>query len=62
MKKYQITGYQIVRNDGSRDTVKLAQPEIVSDIEDYRRRLISREECKYINLNYVESNDWEEQA
>lgn len=62
MKKYQITGYQIVHHDGTRDTVKLAMPEIVNDIENYRRRLINREKCKYINLSYVELNDWEEQV
>lgn len=61
MKKYQITGYQLVRKDGSRDAVKLSQPEITSDIEEYRAFVKSFNDCKNVNLSYVELSDWEDE-
>lgn len=60
MKKYQITGYQLVRKDGSRDTVKPERSELVSDIELYRQSLKERYNCKYVNLSYTEITDWED--
>lgn len=42
MDKYQVTGYQVINNDGSRDSIKLAQPEIVADIELYRAAIQAR--------------------
>lgn len=60
MKKYQITGYQIVHHDGTRDTVKPERSELVSDVELYRQSLMERYGCKYINLTYTEITDWED--
>ena len=60
MKKYRITGFQLVRKDGSRDTVRLSQPEITNDIEEYRAFVKSFNDCRNVNLNYVELGDWED--
>lgn len=55
--KYQITSYQLIHSSGARDTVKLMAPVIVTDIEEYRKKL--REEHNYavVNLNYTEIPD-----
>ncbi|OUP37218.1 hypothetical protein [Bacteroides sp. An19] len=50
---YQITGYQIIYNL-SRDNVKLQQPLIVKDLEEFRKELIQRHEAQGVNLSYVE--------
>ena len=53
MDKYQVTGYQVINNDGSRDSIKLAQPEIVTDIELYRAAIQARHGCRIVNLSYI---------
>lgn len=52
-KKYQITGYQIVNHDGSRDSVRLASPINTDDVEHDRKRLTEKHNCKCINLTYI---------
>lgn len=61
MKKYLITGYQVVHKDGNRDTVKPERFELVSDLELYRQSLMEKYDCKRINLSYMEINDWEDE-
>ena len=51
---YQINGYQVVHHDGSRDTVKLAQPVVTEDIEKFRMMEQARYGCKSVNLTYTE--------
>lgn len=53
MNKYQVTGYQVINNDGSRDSIKLVQPEIVTDIELYRASIMARHGCRIVNLSYI---------
>lgn len=54
--RYQITGYHLVYADGRRDGVKLQTPELVEDLEEYRRLVKDKHECTVVNLNYVELN------
>ena len=55
MKEYQVTSYQVIYNDNSRDTVRLQYPAKVNNIEEYRKK-IKREykNCIGVNLNYTE--------
>lgn len=52
--KYQITGFQLTYGGGQRDTIKLQQPAMVDDIEDYRRSVRERHAAATVNLFYTE--------
>ncbi len=52
--KYIIIGYQLIYEDGQRDTVKLQIPIKVENLEMYRNIVKSKYKCKQVNLNYVE--------
>lgn len=54
MRKYQITGFQLIYPDGRRDNVKLQQPLFVEDIESFRNKLKEAHECVNINLSYTD--------
>ena len=51
---YQINGYQVMHHDGRRDTVKLAQPVMTGDIENFREWARVQHQCMSVNLNYTE--------
>ena len=51
---YQINGYQVLHHDGSRDTVKLAQPVVTDCLEQFRKMEQARHGCKSVNLTYTE--------
>ncbi len=52
--RYQITSYQLIYTNGSRDTVKLLTPVTVTDIEEYRKELREKHNYAVVNLNYTE--------
>lgn len=52
--KYQITGFQLTCGGGHRDTIKLQQPVMVEDIEEYRREVRERYGNVSVNLSYTE--------
>lgn len=53
--KYQITGFQITYGGGQRDTIKLQQPLMADDIEEYRRAVRDRYAgVASVNLYYTE--------
>ena len=52
--KYQVTGFQLSYGGGKRDTIKLQQPVMVDDIEDYRRSVSERYAAATVNLSYTE--------
>ena len=53
--KYQITGFQLSYGGGQRDTIKLQQPVMVEDIEEYRRDVKDRyHDVTSVNLSYTE--------
>lgn len=56
MRKYQITGFQLIYPDGRRDNVKLQQPLFAEDIEFFRNKLKEEHECVNVNLSYTEIN------
>ena len=51
---YQVTGYQLLNLDGTRDTVRLSRPEVTNDIEEYRILLSDTHGGKRVNLTYTE--------
>ena len=51
---YQITGYQLVYADGTRDNVKLQQPVMTGSIEYFRDRIKQKKGCASVNLSYIE--------
>lgn len=54
VKRYMVQSYQVVYGNGTRDTVKLATPITVIDIDAYRMELKSRHNALGINLVYTE--------
>lgn len=52
--KYQITGFQLSYGGGQRDTIKLQQPVMVEDIEEYREEVRQRYSKVSVNLYYTE--------
>ena len=53
--KYQITGFQLTYGGGQRDTIKLQQPVLADDIEEYRRSVRDRYSgVASVNLYYTE--------
>lgn len=53
--KYQITGFQITYGGGQRDTIKLQQPVMVENIEEYRMSIRDRYlGVASVNLYYTE--------
>lgn len=52
--KYQITGFQLSYGGGQRDTIKLQQPVMVEDIEEYREEVRQRYGKVSVNLYYTE--------
>jgi len=56
MKKYQITGCQLIYPDGRRDNIKFYQPVLVEDIESFRDKLKTEHKCTSANLSYTEIN------
>lgn len=63
MKKYKVTGYQIVRADNQRDTITLMRPVFVDDIEAFRKKIWTEEtNCRFVNLNYTTLIDTEEES
>lgn len=52
--KYQITGFQLSYGGGQRDTIKLQQPVMVEDIEEYREEVRKRYGKVSVNLYYTE--------
>ena len=52
--KYQITGFQLTYGGGQRDTIKLQQPVLADDIEEYRRSVRERYAAASVNLSYTE--------
>lgn len=52
--KYQVTGFQLTYGGGQRDTIKLLQPVLADDIEDYRRSVRERYAAASVNLSYTE--------
>ena len=55
MKRYQITGCQIIYADGSRDNVKLQQPVVTGDVEAERKRIQREKNAVHVNLSYTET-------
>lgn len=54
--EYQITGYQLVYANGSRDNVKLRQPVMTGDIEKERKRIKQAHGAQHVNLCYTTMN------
>lgn len=52
--KYQITGFQLSYGGGQRDTIKLQQPVMVENIEEYRGEVRERYGKVSVNLYYTE--------
>lgn len=53
--KYQITGFQLTYGGGQRNTIKLQQPVMVNDIEEYRESVRDRYAgVASVNLYYTE--------
>lgn len=52
--KYQITGFQLSYGGGQRDTIKLQQPVMVEDIDEYRGEVRERYGKVSVNLYYTE--------
>ena len=52
--KYQVTGFQLTYGGGQRDTIKLQQPVMEDDIEEYRRSVRERHAAATVNLSYTE--------
>lgn len=53
--KYQVTGFQLTYGGGQRDTIKLQQPVMVENIEEYRRSVRDRYPgVASVNLYYTE--------
>lgn len=52
--KYQITGFQLTYGGGQRDTIKLQQPVMVENIEEYRGEVRERYGKVSVNLYYTE--------
>lgn len=53
-KTYQITGFQLVYSNGTRDNVKLQQPVLTNNIDHYRAHVKQEYECACVNLSYIE--------
>ena len=51
---YQITGFQTVFKDGTRDNAKIDGVVFTDDLESFRKELIRSHGCYNVNLTYIE--------
>ena len=51
---YQITGYQAIYQNGTRDNVKLLVPVLTENLDSYRKHTMHKYGCTNVNLAYVE--------